>query len=127
MDRKRASGLTLIVRIGAVCAHAGGTGRFLPENGPGLKAAPLSGGAAFLLTVCLSGRVDVQGVEAGREFRFQRVIDRPMLRQPGEAGEGSRADFYRVMCLATRGCASMTVVQMRLVHYIKLIRGKSSG
>ncbi len=69
----------------------------------------------------------MQGVKTRSEFGLEGVVDGPMLRQPGEPAEGRCADFDGVMCFAPGGCASMPMVQMRLVDYIKLIRGKSSG
>lgn len=54
----------------------------------------------------------MQGVEAGGEFRLQRLIYGSMPRQTGQAAESRRADFDSVMRLATWRCASMTVVQM---------------
>jgi len=64
----------------------------------------------------------VQGVKARCEFGLEGVVDGPVLRQPGEPAEGRGADFDCIMRLAARCCASMTVVQMRLVDYIELIR-----
>ena len=98
---------------------------------PWVESGLANGGAAFRslggLTAgpavrSLSGGVDVQGVKARCEFGLEGVVDGPVLRQPGEPGEGCRADFDGVMRFAARCCASMTVVQMRLVHYIELIR-----
>jgi hypothetical protein len=74
-----------------------------------------------------SGGVDVQGVQAGSEFGLQGLVDGPVFRQPGESGEGPGADMNSIVGLAARRCAGMTVVQMRLVHYIQHIRGKSSS
>lgn len=59
-----------------------------------------------------SGRVDVEGVEPGREFGLQGVVDRPVAVQPGHAGQGGGADLYRIMCLAPGRCACVTVVEM---------------
>jgi hypothetical protein len=73
------------------------------------------------------GRVDVQGVEPGGELGFQGLVDGPVFRQPGESGEGAGADMNSIVGLAARCCTSMTVVQMRLVHYIQHIRRKSSS
>lgn len=69
----------------------------------------------------------MQRVQAGRELGLQSVIDCPVPRQPGESAEGGRTYPHCIMGLAARRCASMTVVQMRLVHYIQLARGKSSS
>ena len=59
-----------------------------------------------------SGRVDMQGVEAGGKLAFQGVIDRPVAGEARKAGKGRRADLDRIVCLAPGGCARMTVVQM---------------
>ena len=66
----------------------------------------------------MSGGVDMQGVETGCEFGLEGVVDRTVFRQPGEPAEGRRAYFDCIMRLAAGCCASMTVVQMRLVLYI---------
>lgn len=69
----------------------------------------------------------MEGVKAGRELGFQGLVDRPVFRQPGESGKGPGADVDGVVRLPARRCASMTVVKMRLVHYIQHIRRKSSS
>jgi len=68
----------------------------------------------------------MQGVEPGGEFSLQGVVDRPVAVQPGHGGKGGGADLYRIMCLAAGRCARVTVVEMRLVHYIKQ-RGVKGG
>jgi hypothetical protein len=74
-----------------------------------------------------SGGVDVEGVETGRELPLQRLVDRAVFRQPGESRKGPGADVDGIVRFPPRRCASMTLVQMRLVHYIQHIRGKSSS
>lgn len=69
----------------------------------------------------------MEGVQAGGEFGFQGLVDGPVFRQPGEPGEGPGADMDGIMRLPARRCASMTVVKMRLIHYIEHIRRKSSS
>lgn len=64
----------------------------------------------------------MEGVQAGRELGFERLIHGPVFRQPGESGKGPGADVDGIVRLAARRCASMTVVKMRLVHYIQHIR-----
>lgn len=66
----------------------------------------------------------MEGVQARLELDLQSVVHGPMLRQPGEAFESRRTNLYGIMRFAARRCPSMTVVQMRLIHYIKLGRGK---
>lgn len=69
----------------------------------------------------------MEGVQASRELGFERLIHGPVFRQPGESGKGPCADVDGIVRLAPRRCASMTVVKMRLVHYIQHIRRKSSS
>lgn len=69
----------------------------------------------------------MERVQPGRELRLQHIIDRPVPRQPGEAGQGLRPDADRIVRLASRGGARMPMVKVGLVHYIQLSRGKSSG
>ena len=54
----------------------------------------------------------MQRMQAGLEFGLQRVVDRPVLRQPGEPSKGVGPDFHSIMRLTPRCCASMTVVEM---------------
>ncbi len=74
-----------------------------------------------------SGCINMQGVQSRREFGFQRIVYGPVFRQPREPGKGRSTDFHSIVRLAPRGCASMTVVQMRLVHYIEFRRRKNGG
>lgn len=69
----------------------------------------------------------MEGVQSGGELRLQRLIDRPVSRQPGEPGKGRRPDANRIMCFSPGGGASVPMVKMGLVHYIQLRRRKSSG
>ena len=66
----------------------------------------------------------MQGVQAGVELGLQHIIHGTVFRQPGEAQEGLRSDLDRIVCLAAGGRACVTVVKMRLVHYIQHGRGK---
>ncbi len=74
-----------------------------------------------------SGGVDVQSVQARREFVLQDIIDGPMSRQTGETAQNGRPYCDGIMCFTPRCCTSMTMVKVRLIHYIHLVRGKSSN
>lgn len=69
----------------------------------------------------------MEGVEAAVEFALQGVVHRAVPGQPGQACERLCTDLHRIVCLAPRRCARVTVVEMGLVHYIKLGGGKSSS
>jgi hypothetical protein len=73
-----------------------------------------------------SGRVDVQGVQAGRKLALEGVVDRPVTAQPGQAGQGGGPDLHRIVCLAPGRCARMPMVKVGLVNYMQLCRRKSS-
>lgn len=66
----------------------------------------------------------MQGVQAGVELGLQHIVHGTVSGQPGEALEGSRSHLYGIVRLATGGRACVTVVKMRLVHYIQFGRGK---
>lgn len=66
-------------------------------------------------------------MEARREFRRQRIVDRPVPRQPGERGKRLRPYADGIMCLPPGRRAGMPMVEMRLIHYLQLGRGKSSN
>ena len=67
-----------------------------------------------------SGGVDVQGMQTGCELGLERLVHGPVPRQPREAGESCRAHLDRIVRFAAGGSARVSVVQMRLIHYIKL-------
>ena len=71
-----------------------------------------------------SGGIDVKGMQPSFELGLQHVVHGPMFRQARQACEGCRPDFHRIMSLAARSCACVTVVEMRLVNYIELGRRK---
>lgn len=66
----------------------------------------------------------MKGVQPSFELGLQHIVHGTVLRQPGEALEGRRSDFHGIMRFAARRCACVTVVEMRLVHYIQVGRRK---
>lgn len=54
-------------------------------------------------------------MQPAREFVRQDVVDQPMPRQAGKAGEGLGADADAVMRLALRTMPGMPVVKRRFI------------
>ncbi len=72
-----------------------------------------------------SGGVDRQGVQAGRRTRPLSASLTARCRATRERrGQCRRPDPHRIMCFPARGCASMPMVKMAFVHYIKGCWGK---
>lgn len=66
-------------------------------------------------------------MEAGRELALERIIDGAMPGQAGHGRESAAADVDGVVGLAAGGCASMSMVEMGFVHYLQMVRRKSSN
>lgn len=71
-----------------------------------------------------SGRINVQGVKTGVELGLEGIVHRPVPGQPRKTCKGLRTHLDRIMGLSARRSARMTVVQVRLVDYIKLCWSK---
>ena len=67
-------------------------------------------------------RLDREGVKPGRELGRQGLVYGPVAGDARQAGENRGPDPDRIMRLAARRCAGMTVMQMRLIVDFQQVR-----